>query len=336
MVSDQLNRPLKDLRISVIDRCNLRCPYCMPKEKYGEAYQFIRKESLLGFEEIERIARIAVGLGVEKIRITGGEPLLRPDLPDLVRALNGIDKIKDLALTTNGLWLTEQVYELRQAGLRRLTVSLDSLNKEVYRHMSGGRGNIRRVLDGIREAEEAGFSSIKINVVVLKGVNDHLYMDIIHHFRGTGHIVRFIEYMDVGNLNQWSPRQVVSSKEILQEIQRYYPLIKAESNYFGEVAMRYKFLDGGGEIGFISSVSQPFCTSCTRLRLSADGKIYTCLFSRKFTDLGRMMRDGITDQDLKEVFSGLWNRRHDQYSQTRHKQEEKIPLSKAEMFHMGG
>ena len=295
---DTRARPLRDLRISVIDRCNFRCPYCMPEDQFADDAVFLSKSERLRFEEIERIARAFVRLGVRKLRLTGGEPLLRRDLPQLVRMLRQIPQVEDVAMTTNGVLLPRVAADLRAAGLMRLTISLDSLDPVTFRALSGGRGEVADVLAGIAAAEAAGFSGIKINCVVMRGVNDGGAVDLIEHFRGSGHIVRFIEYMDVGTLNHWSGDRVVPSAELMARIGARWRLRPLEPNYRGEVAERYELVEGGGEIGFISSVSQPFCGDCSRARLSADGHMYTCLFARAGHDLRASLRSGASDDDL--------------------------------------
>src|SRR4051812_20721337 len=261
---DTMSRPLHDLRISVIDRCNFRCPYCMPEDQYAHDHVFLAKSERLRFEEITRLAHAFVALGVHKLRLTGGEPLLRRDLPELVRMLAQIPGVDDLALTTNGVLLPRLAQPLRDAGLKRLTVSLDTLDPDTYRHLSGGRGEVTQVLAGIAAAEQAGFAQIKLNCVVMRDCNDAHVFALLERFRGSGHIVRFIEYMDVGTVNGWRAERVVPSGELLARITARWPLVARERNYRGEVAMRYAFADGAGEIGFISSVSQPFCGDCTR------------------------------------------------------------------------
>lgn len=310
----------------------------MPEDIYGDNYKFLKSSEWLTFEEIVRLAGIFVSLGVKKIRITGGEPLLRPGLHELIRMLSAIEGVEDLALTTNGLWLNEQALDLRKAGLKRLTVSLDSLNKEVFSMMSGRRGNVRRVLDGIRAAQEVGFSPIKINTVVQRGVNDHLLVDMIKHFKGPDYILRFIEFMDVGNRNQWDINKVVPAKEIVEVIEKNFSIEPIQANYSGEVAQRYRFKDEEGEFGLIASVTQPFCGSCSRLRLSTDGKIYTCLFAAKGADLRSLLRDGASDLELSNFVKTIWKFRNDQYSEQRVKIRKNSLVSdnKVEMFYIGG
>ncbi|HTI96046.1 MAG TPA: GTP 3',8-cyclase MoaA [Rudaea sp.] len=335
-VRDALRRPLHDLRISVIDRCNFRCTYCMPEDQYALDHVFLGKDQRLRFEEIERIARAFVALGVRKLRLTGGEPLLRRDLHELVRQLALIPNVEDIALTTNGVLLPRVARALREAGLQRLTVSLDSLDADTFRELSGGRGEVAEVLAGIAAAEAAGFTRIKLNCVVLRGVNDHQVTDLAERFRGTPHVVRFIEYMDVGTLNRWSAANVVPSAELLARLAARWPLHALEPNYRGEVAQRYAWADGAGEIGFISSVSQPFCGDCSRARLSADGKLYTCLFARTGFDLRGPLRDGASDEELARLIGGRWGQRTDRYSELRAELRKAGNPEKVEMFSIGG
>jgi len=334
-VRDALQRPLHDLRISVIDRCNFRCPYCMPEDQYAHDHVFLAKDQRLRFEEIERITRAFVRLGVRKLRLTGGEPLLRRELPELVRILAQIPQVEDLALTTNGVLLPRFAQALRDAGLKRLTVSLDSLDPATFHRLSGGRGQVGEVLAGIAAAEAAGFTQIKLNCVVMRGVNDTQVLDLIERYRGTRHIVRFIEYMDVGTLNGWRSDLVVPSAELIERIAARWPLQPLERNYGGEVAQRYAFADGAGEIGFISSVSQPFCGDCSRARLSADGKLYTCLFAQSGFDLREPLRAGATDDQLAALVAQRWAQRADRYSEQR-AQLRARGGDKVEMFAIGG
>ncbi|MGH8090805.1 MAG: GTP 3',8-cyclase MoaA [Rudaea sp.] len=335
-VRDALRRPLHDLRISVIDRCNFRCTYCMPEDQYALDHVFLGKDQRLRFEEIERIARAFVALGVRKLRLTGGEPLLRRDLHELVRQLALIPDVEDIALTTNGVLLPRVARALREAGLQRLTVSLDSLDADTFRDLSGGRGEVAEVLAGIAAAEAAGFTRIKLNCVVLRDVNDHQVAELAERFRGTPHVVRFIEYMDVGTLNRWSAANVVPSAELLARLAACWPLRALEPNYRGEVAQRYAWADGAGEIGFISSVSQPFCGDCSRARLSADGKLYTCLFARTGFDLRGPLRDGASDEELIRLIGGRWRVRGDRYSEKRAELRKAGNPEKVEMFSIGG
>ena len=338
MITDLFGRPLRDLRISVTDRCNFRCPYCMPAEIFGEAYEFLPKDEILTFEEISRLASLFVNAGVNKLRITGGEPLLRVDLSKLIGQLAAIPGADDITLTTNGYLLAQQATQLADAGLDRITVSLDSLDDEVFKQMNGRGFGTRRVLDGIGRASEAGLNPVKINAVVQKGVNEHTLVDLARHFKGTGHIVRFIEYMDVGNRNGWKLDEVVSAAEIVAMIDAELPLEPAEPNYAGEVANRWRYRDGSGEIGVIASVTQPFCASCTRARLSTDGKLYTCLFATDGVDLRGPMRQGASDADLAEIIGGAWRVRRDRYSEERTEmtEAEAAARTKVEMYHIGG
>ena len=333
---DTRARPLHDLRISVIDRCNFRCPYCMPEDQYAHDHVFLAKDQRLRFEEIERIARAFVALGVRKLRLTGGEPLLRRELPELVRQLAQIPGVDDIALTTNGVLLPRFAQALRDAGLKRLTVSLDSLDPATFHKLSGGRGQVEEVLAGIAAAEAAGFSRIKLNCVVMRGVNDAQALDLLERYRGSGHIVRFIEYMDVGTLNGWREDLVVPSAELIQRIVERWPVEPLERNYGGEVAQRYAFADGAGEIGFIGSVSQPFCGDCSRARLSADGKLYTCLFAQHGFDLRGPLRAGASDAEMQVLVARRWAQRADRYSEMRAELRAKGEGDKVEMFAIGG
>ena len=337
MILDKLGRSLRDLRISVTDRCNFRCPYCMPAEIFGEGYKFLPKDEILSFEEIERLARVFIGMGVDKLRITGGEPLLRVDLHLLIGLLAEIDPDLDITLTTNGYLLAQQAQRLKDAGLKRVTVSLDTLDDEIFQAMNGRGFTTQRVMEGIEKAAEVGLAPLKINAVVQKGVNDHTVVDLARHFKGTGHIVRFIEYMDVGNLNGWKWDQVVTAAEIIDRIDREMPLEALDPNYPGEVANRYRYRDGQGEIGVIASVSQPFCGSCTRARLSTDGRIYTCLFGANGVSLRDHLRSGATDEELADVIGRIWGQRTDRYSEER---AELAPAEnqarKVEMYQIGG
>jgi GTP 3',8-cyclase len=334
---DTLSRPLRDLRISVMDRCNFRCPYCMPRETFHEQYRFLGSHERLSFDEIVRLARLFVQLGVRKLRLTGGEPLLRANLPDLIGDLTAIAGVEDVALTTNGVLLARYASELKAAGLKRVTVSLDSLDPAVFARLSGGFGGVAEVLDGIEHARRAELTPIKVNAVVQRGVNDHTVLELVERFRGTGVIVRFIEYMDVGNRNHWSPELVVPSGELAARIGARWPLQPLKPGYRGEVAERYAFADGGGEVGFISSVSQPFCGDCSRARLSSDGIVYSCLFATHGTSLRDALRGGASDDTLRELIRSIWLARADRYSELRaslrHDADEP---RKVEMFYIGG
>ena len=334
---DTLGRPLRDLRISVMDRCNFRCPYCMPREKYHERYKFLGSHERLSFDEIVRLSRLFVKLGVRKLRLTGGEPLLRTNLSELIGDLTAIPGVEDVALTTNGILLARYAAELKAAGLKRITVSLDSLDPDVFARMNGGFGGLTDVLDGIEHARSAGLDPIKINAVIQRGLNDHTALDLVERFRGTGIIVRFIEYMDVGNRNDWRQDIVVPSKELVSRISERWPLQPQERDYRGEVAERYRFADGSGEVGFISSVTQPFCGDCSRARLSSDGVIYTCLFATKGTSLRDVLRGGSSDEELLEIIHNVWVGRTDRYSERR-AELRKAPGDhrKVEMFYIGG
>ena len=332
---DALNRPLRDLRISVTDRCNFRCTYCMPKEVFGADFQFLPRADLLTFEEITRLARIFVDQGVEKVRLTGGEPLVRRDIEKLIAMLTSIPGLADIALTTNGSLLTPQkARALKDAGLKRITISLDSLDEAVFQSMNDVSFPVARVLDGIKAAGETGLSPIKIDMVVKRGVNDDSILDMAGHFRGSGYILRFIEFMDVGNFNGWRMDDVVSGAEIVDLIHSRWSLESVAPNYAGEVASRYRYLDGQGEIGLITSVTQPFCSDCTRARLSADGHLYTCLFGLKGHDFRTLLRNGSSDQQIATFLQTVWSVRNDRYSEIR--SENTIPLKKVEMSHIGG
>jgi cyclic pyranopterin phosphate synthase len=331
---DTMQRPLRDLRISVTDRCNFRCTYCMPREIFGPGYQFLNRTELLSYEEITRLARIFVSHGVEKIRLTGGEPLVRRDLPSLIAQLRDLPGLKDLTLTTNGSLLRNQAKSLKEAGLQRITVSLDSLDDAVFQSMNDAGVPASVVLDGIEAAKEAGLAPVKVNAVVKRGVNDHTVVDLARHFKGTGVIVRFIEFMDVGATNGWKLDHVVTAKEIAEHIGREMPIEPAEANYRGEVAQRWRYLDGSGEIGIIASISQPFCGDCTRARLSPEGELYTCLFSNRGHDFRTLLRNGSSDDDISAFLASVWHVRNDRYSELR--TEETAALPKVEMSHIGG
>jgi cyclic pyranopterin phosphate synthase len=331
---DTLSRPLRDLRVSVIETCNYRCPYCMPEGSTPEETALDRARRL-SFDEIETTVRAFVRVGVSKIRLTGGEPLLRKRLPDLIARLVAIPGVEDLALTTNGSLLAAQALALKQAGLHRLTVSLDALDVELFRALSGGRGDVSDVLAGIAAAEDAGFSAIKLNCVVQRGVNENQVLPLVERFRGTRHVLRFIEYMDVGSCNGWRREAVVSSRELRDTISARWPLRPLSPSYRGEVATRHAFVEGAGEVGFISSVSEPFCGDCHRARLSADGQLFTCLFASHGQDLRAALSSG--EDALVERIAGLWQGRADRYSEQRNAQTpEPKPGKKIEMYFIGG
>lgn len=335
MITDSFERPLRDLRISVTDRCNFRCVYCMPKEVFGREFKFLERGDVLSYEEITRLVRIFARLGVEKIRLTGGEPLLRRDIEVLIGELSTIDGIRDIALTTNGSLLKGGTAEkLREAGLNRITVSVDSLDDSVFKKMNDVDFGVDVVLRAIEAASRAGLTPVKIDTVVRRGLNDEGVVDLAEHFRGTGMIVRFIEYMDVGTTNGWRIDDVVPASEVLERIGARWPIEPVEASYFGEVADRWRYKDGAGEIGVVTSVSQPFCQSCTRLRLSADGRLYTCLFGSSGFDLRAPLRAGVGDEQLEQIISSIWGRRNDRYSEVR--SENTTPLPKVEMSRIGG
>jgi cyclic pyranopterin phosphate synthase len=332
---DQRGRLLRDLRISVIDRCNFRCPYCMPKERYHEHYRFLKSQERLSFEEITRLVRLFTQLGVRKLRITGGEPLLRPQLEELIGDLTTLPGVEDIALTTNGVLLSQHAAALRAAGLNRVTVSLDTLDPEIFARMAGGYGDPREVLAGIHAAQTARLEPIKVNAVVQRGVNDHTVLDLLAHFRGTGVVVRFIEYMDVGSRNGWRREQVVPSAELHARIAARWPIEPLAAGSPSDVAKRYRYLDGAGELGFISSVSQPFCGDCVRARLTSDGMLYGCLFATSGIDLRAPLRAGADDATLLEQLRGFWRARTDRYSELRGQQHLEGP-KRIEMNHIGG
>ena len=335
-IQDALGRPLKDLRISVMDRCNFRCSYCMPEEKYHPNFKFLSSEERLPFEDIIRITKIFADLGINKIRITGGEPLLRVNLTDLIGDLSRINGIDDIALTTNGVLLTKYASELKAAGLNRVTISLDTLDKEEFRILTGRRGSLGRVLAGIKETQIVGFENIKVNAVIKRGSNDQHIQQMVEYFRDTPIILRFIEYMDVGNINHWKISDTVPSEELLKTINSIWPVEAIDQNYHGEVASRYRFKDGSGEIGFISSVTKPFCRSCTRARLSSDGKLYNCLFATSGQDVKSWLRTGLTDQEIQEKIYEIWSRREDRYSELRALNQTYLGKKKVEMYYIGG
>ncbi len=330
--SDTLGRPLRDLRISVTDRCNFRCVYCMPRDVFDEDYKFLPQSSLLSFEEIAKLARVFVGLGVEKIRLTGGEPLVRRDLERLIAMLAEL-KV-DLTLTTNGSLLAKKAKALKAAGLNRITVSLDSLDDATFKAMNDADFPVAKVLEGIDAAAAAGLSPVKVNMVVKRGLNDHHVVDMARHFRGTGHIVRFIEFMDVGSTNGWRMDDVISSAEIVRRISAQFPLEQVDPDYRGEVAERWRYADGSGEIGVISSVTQAFCKDCNRLRLSTEGAMYTCLFGQTGHDLRTLLRAGAPEEALRDSIVAVWRARGDRYSEVRTEATARAP--KVEMSYIGG
>lgn len=330
---DRLGRPLRDLRISVTDRCNFRCVYCMPKEIFGKDYQFLERSALLSFEEITRIARLFTRLGVEKIRLTGGEPLVRRNLEQLIEQLALIPGL-DLTLTTNGSLLAKKAEALHAAGLKRITVSLDSLDDAVFKAMNDVDFPVAKVIEGIDAAAAAGFAPIKVNMVVKRGLNEHSILPMARFFRERGHILRFIEYMDVGATNGWRMDDVVSAREIVDIISREMPLEPAVANYSGEVAERWRYKDGGGEIGVIASVTQAFCRDCTRARISTEGQLYTCLFATSGHDLRGLIRGGANDDEILERIGSVWSAREDRYSEIRGLNT--VPLKKIEMSYIGG
>ena len=317
MPLDKLSRPLRDLRVSVTDRCNFRCPYCMPAEIYGERYEFLPRNDLLTFEEITRIVKLSTQLGVKKVRLTGGEPLVRQDVVELVSMIANLDGIEDFAMTTNAYLLSGMAESLKKAGLQRITVSLDSIDDEVFKKMNGRGFGTAKVIDGIAAAKEAGLDPIKINAVVQKGINDNTLVELASWCRDNGYTPRFIEYMDVGTLNDWKLDEVLPASEIVKIIEGEFSVTPIESSYRGEVAQRYRYKDGKGEFGVISSVTQPFCGDCTRLRLSPEGQIVTCLFADGGTDLRGPMRSNIPDEELLNILSGTWSNREDRYSEIR-------------------
>jgi GTP 3',8-cyclase len=334
IIKDQLNRPLRDLRISVIDRCNFRCQYCMPAEIFGPDFAFLPKSELLSYEEIERVARLFIELGVEKIRLTGGEPLMRNDLPILVKMLNEIEGLKDIALTTNGVMLPKYAAELRAAGLQRVNISLDSLKDELFGQINGRNVGVGPVLKGIEAAKEAGLG-VKINMVVKKGLNDTEILPMAEFCKEEGLELRYIEYMDVGSTNGWKMDDVITKKQIHELISKNYELEPVDPEYFGEVAKKYRYKDTNVNVGFISSVSESFCSSCTRSRLSANGQIFTCLFNGNGHDIRDFMRAGATDDELRSRITDVWNHRIDRYSDER-TAETVANRKKIEMSYIGG
>ena len=333
-LADRFGRPLRDLRISVTDRCNFRCRYCMPREVFGADFEFLPRDEILSFEEIARLAGIAAQLGVRKIRLTGGEPTLRAELPSLVRQLKAAAPEAELAMTTNGSRLTALAGPLAEAGLDRVTVSLDTLDDATFRAMNDADFPVALVIEGIEAAEAAGLAPVKINAVVKRGVNDGGVVDLARRFKGTGAVLRFIEYMDVGVTNGWRLDDVVPARELVERIDAALPIEPLEPSYRGEVAKRWRYRDGEGELGFITSVSAPFCGDCTRARISADGRLYTCLFAVLGTDLRAPLREGADDAALAALLRGVWGEREDRYSEIRSAATEELP--RIEMSYIGG
>ncbi|MGN4770858.1 GTP 3',8-cyclase MoaA [Bacillus thuringiensis] len=334
MVKDFFRRPLQDLRISVIDRCNFRCTYCMPAEIFGPDYAFLKDEFLLTFDEIERLAKLFISIGVRKIRLTGGEPLLRKDLTKLIARLVKIDGLIDIGLTTNAIHLTKQAKALKEAGLHRVNVSLDAIDDDIFRNINGRNINTKPVIKGIIAAKEAGLA-VKVNMVVKKGMNDHQILPMAAYFKEQGITLRFIEFMDVGSTNGWNFDQVVTKRELIEMIHKVYPLEPAEAHYFGEVAKRYRYVGTNAEVGFITSVSESFCSSCTRARISADGKFYTCLFATEGLDVRELLRGDFSDEELLSVIQDVWMNRKDRYSDER-TEESARNRPKIEMSYIGG
>ncbi|MED3123606.1 MULTISPECIES: GTP 3',8-cyclase MoaA [Bacillus] len=334
MVTDFFGRPLQDLRISVIDRCNFRCTYCMPAEVFGPDYAFLKDEFLLTFDEIERLAKLFVSIGVRKIRLTGGEPLLRKDLTKLIARLVKIEGLVDIGLTTNAIHLTKQAKALKEAGLHRVNVSLDAIDDDVFKDINGRNINTKPVIKGIMAAKEAGLD-VKVNMVVKKGMNDHQVLPMAAYFKEQGITLRFIEFMDVGSTNGWDFDQVVTKQELIEMIHSVYPLEPAEAHYFGEVAKRYRYVGTNVEVGFITSVSESFCSSCTRARISADGKFYTCLFATEGLDVRELLRGNLSDDELVSVIQDVWMNRKDRYSDERTEESAKN-RPKIEMSYIGG
>jgi len=333
-VLDTMDRPLRDLRISVTDRCNFRCPYCMPAEIFGDKYEFLKKDKILTFEEITRLAGIITRLGAVKLRLTGGEPLVRQNVDTLVAELAALDGVDDIAMTTNGVRLPLFADKLKAAGLRRVTVSLDSMDDAVFRRMNGNKADVAEVLAGIAAAERAGLTPIKINAVVQRGANDHTILDLARYCKDHGYILRFIEFMDVGNQNGWTMDQVVPAREIVERINAALPLEPMPRQYSSETALRFRYRDGGGEIGLIASVTMPFCGDCSRMRLSPEGSIYTCLFATQGLDLKTPMREGASDTALEAMIRSTWENRTDRYSEIRTQGTRNA--HKIEMFYIGG
>ncbi|PGS78516.1 GTP 3',8-cyclase MoaA [Bacillus cereus] len=333
-VTDFLGRPLQDLRISVIDRCNFRCTYCMPAEVFGADYAFLKDEFLLTFDEIERLVKLFIKMGVKKIKLTGGEPLLRENLPKLIERLTKLEGLMDIGLTTNGILLVKQAQALKDAGLQRVNVSLDAIEDDIFQKINGRNVNTKPVLNGIEAARAAGLE-VKVNMVVKKGMNDSQILPMAGYFKEKGILLRFIEFMDVGSTNGWNFEQVITKKQLMETIGRVYPIEPVDPHYFGEVAKRYRYIGSDVEIGFITSVSESFCSSCTRARISADGKLYTCLFSTQGTNLRMPIREGVSDASLLKFLQDVWEYRQDRYSDERMKEIAKKRL-KIEMSYIGG
>ena len=332
-VNDSLDRPMRDLRVSVTDNCNLRCTYCMPRETFGQMYQFLNERERLSYVEIARLVSVFASLGVRKVKITGGEPLLRPRLHELIKRIASVPGIVDIGLITNGYRLGEMASLLKDSGLTRITVSLDTLDEPTWQSINGRGYSVQRVLSAMEEAIKAGFGPIKINAVVQRGVNDRQIMGLVERFRGPMYQLRLIEYMDVGTMNEWSREDVVPSAEIRTLVNDIYPLEPVAPSYSGEVATRFRYADRNGEIGFISSVTEPFCRDCTRARLSADGKLYMCLFVKHGQDLRGLLRSGQADDEIRRSVAAMWESRDDRYSELR---EESAGASRVEMYHIGG
>ncbi|PEK03524.1 GTP 3',8-cyclase MoaA [Bacillus wiedmannii] len=333
-MKDSLERPLQDLRISVIDRCNFRCTYCMPAEVFGPHYAFLQEEFLLSFDEIERLARLFISMGVEKIRLTGGEPLLRKDLPKLIARLAKLEGLKDIGLTTNGIHLAKQAKALKDAGLKRVNISLDAIEDHVFKNINGRNVSTKPVLKGIEAAKAAGLE-VKVNMVVKKGMNDSQILHMARYFKEQEIQLRFIEFMDVGSTNGWNFEQVITKEQLIEKINRVYPIEPFQPRYFGEVAKLYRYVGSDAEVGFITSVSESFCSSCTRARISADGKFYTCLFGEKGTDLRTLLRENISDASLLKILQHTWRYRTNRYSDER-TVESTNKRPKVEMSYIGG
>ncbi|MDR4942650.1 GTP 3',8-cyclase MoaA [Bacillus wiedmannii] len=333
-MKDSLERPLQDLRISVIDRCNFRCTYCMPAEVFGPDYAFLQEELLLTFDEIERLARLFISMGVNKIRLTGGEPLLRKDLPKLIARLAKLEGLKDIGLTTNGIHLAKQAKALKDAGLKRVNISLDAIEDHVFKKINGRNVSTKPVLKGIEAAKAAGLE-VKVNMVVKKGMNDSQILPMAQYFKEQEIQLRFIEFMDVGSTNGWNFEQVITKEQLIEKINRVYPIEPVQPRYFGEVAKLYRYVGSDAEVGFITSVSESFCSSCTRARISADGKFYTCLFGEKGTDLRTLLRENISDASLLKILQHTWRYRTDRYSDER-TTESTNKRPKVEMSYIGG